>query len=97
MDGFAAAAFSNKVVMSLEECIANHPINRSGRTKIFGVFHQLHSSEAFKSEWVNFLRQTTTTDPDPTFYQYVVGEIFDEIVSAANFWCFISGRGIPFV
>ena len=44
------AAFSKKVATSLEECIANHPMNRSGRTKIFGAFHQLRSSEAFKSE-----------------------------------------------
>ena len=67
-------------MMSLEKCIGNHPMNCCGRTKIFGVFHQLRSSEAFKSEWVNFLLIVTTTDPDPTFYQYVVGEIFDEIL-----------------
>ena len=36
--------------------------------------------EAFKSEWVNFLQKGTTTNPDPTFYQYVVGETFDEIL-----------------
>ena len=74
------AAFSKKVVTSLEECIANHPMNRSGRTKICGAFHQLWSSEAFKSEWVNFLQKVTSTDPDPTFYQYVIGKIFDEIL-----------------
>ena len=76
----ATAVFSQKLVTSLEECIGKHPMNRSGRTKIFGAFHQLRSSQAFKSEWANFLQKGATTDADPTFYQYVVGEIFDEIL-----------------
>ena len=77
----ATAVSSQKLVMSLEEYIWNHSMNHSGRTKIFGALHQLRSSQAFKSEWANFLQKGTTTDPDPTFYQYGVGEIFDEALN----------------
>lgn len=31
----ATAVFSQKLVTSLQQCIGNHPMNRSGRTKIF--------------------------------------------------------------
>ena len=56
-NGNATAVSSQKLVMSLEEYIWNHPMNRFGRTKIFGAFHQLRSSQAFKSEWANFCRK----------------------------------------
>ena len=76
----ATVAFSEQLTTSLQLAIAKHPVNRCEREKVWGSFHKLRCSEAFKAEWEGFLHRSTTIRPDPTFYQYVVGVIFKQIL-----------------
>ena len=76
----ATVAFSEQLTTTLQLAIAKHPVNRCEREKVWGSFHKLRCSEAFKAEWEGFLHRSTTIRPDPTFYQYVVGVIFKQIL-----------------
>ena len=78
----SATHVANKVVSGLEKCFSSKARNpRTRRDKMFTKFYGLRSSKEYRVFWSKIMRDSIgQTAPCPTFYQFVVDSVMEEIV-----------------
>ncbi len=75
--------FSRYLTTTLKKCFVNtHKTNILKKAKMWGMYHQLRTSDSFKKEWRLFVEKSVQLDMSAAFYQYVTHEVFKELIKS---------------
>ena len=63
--------FSKSLISNLKQCLGNDKqLLRTRKSRMWGHYHQLRTSENFVQEWKNFLSKSVLSEQaSPTFFQ----------------------------
>jgi len=80
------AVFAKHLETELRSCCANvkSSTGKLRKEKLWGLFHQKRTSEAFNNNWIKFLKNSVEIkETQPEFYQDVTQELFTKINEGA--------------
>jgi len=75
--------FSEYLVSILKKClITTHKSEHLKSAKMWGEYHKLRTSDAFKEGWVKFLAKFGNFSSSAIFCQYITHEMFKEVLKS---------------
>ena len=79
--------FEDQLVLELNTCFPSGSLDvrslRTIRSDMCRQYHKVRTSPHFTALWSSFIKRTSSSPPQPTFYQEVTDLIFEELVQKA--------------
>ena len=77
----SSTEFAFHLVRQLKTCFNSQQKSLHLRKeRMWGMYHQLRTSNAFKCEWKEYLESCVKASASPCFYQYVTNELFKDLI-----------------
>ena len=73
--------FSKYFTRSLKACIGSDTLSlRTRKTRMWGLYHELRTSEELIKAWKDFLNNSIASEACPTFFQFVTQKAFKNVI-----------------
>lgn len=75
-------SFSKYLTSNLKPCLGKEKLSlRTRKSRMWGHYHQLRTSEKFAQEWKDFLTKSVGSEVAiPAFFQFVTDKVFKDII-----------------